>query len=276
MYPCILVAQSQVDSKEDDMRVLVTWGSKRGGTEGVGRTLRDALETHGFESVALSVDEVKELDTFDAAIVSSALYSNRWTRGAVRFVNRHLDQLRKVPVWFFSSGPLDDSADREEIAATRQVAVLAERIGAQGHVTFGGRLKGDAKGFPASAMAKSKSGDWRNPERIRAWADKLAGELPSAAPLAPVKRLARSITRLLAHAVTGWAVCAITMIALLQVVTLTAALCYSCGSRATVLHRHRLALFPSQRGSGRPTYRCRLDGCRRIAGFSLYRNSDAA
>ena len=32
-----------------------------------------------------------------------------------------------------------------------QVQELLERIGARGHVTFGGRLPADAKGFPASA-----------------------------------------------------------------------------------------------------------------------------
>jgi menaquinone-dependent protoporphyrinogen oxidase len=206
------------------MRVLVTWSSKRGGTEGIGRTLRDALETRGFEAVAVSVDQVRELDTFDAVIIGSALYSNRWTAGAIRFVNRHIHQLRKVPVWFFSSGPLDDSADHEDIPATRQVAVLAERVGAQGHVTFGGRLESDAKGFPASAMAKTKSGDWRNPERIRTWADELARELPCATPLPPVKQPARSISRLLAHAVLGWALCTMTMTALLHAVSFTAAL----------------------------------------------------
>lgn len=33
------------------MRVLVTWGSKRGGTEGIGGLLADALEGHGPEVV---------------------------------------------------------------------------------------------------------------------------------------------------------------------------------------------------------------------------------
>ena len=31
---------------------------------------------------------------------------------------------------------------------------MMEKVGAKGHVTFGGRLPADAKGFPASAMAK--------------------------------------------------------------------------------------------------------------------------
>lgn len=206
------------------MRVLVTWGSKLGGTEGIGRILREALEAHGFEVVASSADEVRKLDAFDAVIVGGALYANRWPRNVRRFVNGHVEQLRKVPVWFFSSGPLDDSADHEDIPATMQVTVLAERAGAKGHITFGGRLEPNAKGFPASAMAKTKSGDWRNPERIRAWAAKLAAELPHARPGTPIDHPARSIWRLLAHAVVGWALCAATMGALLHLVSLTAAL----------------------------------------------------
>jgi menaquinone-dependent protoporphyrinogen oxidase len=46
-------------------------------------------------------------------------------------------------------------------------------------VTFGGRLPADAKGFPASAMAKTHAGDWRDPERIRGWAAEVAMELVS-------------------------------------------------------------------------------------------------
>jgi menaquinone-dependent protoporphyrinogen oxidase len=60
-----------------------------------------------------------------------------------------------------------------------QVQELLERIGARGHVTFGGRLPADAKGFPASAMAKTRAGDWRDPERIRGWAADVAVELLS-------------------------------------------------------------------------------------------------
>jgi menaquinone-dependent protoporphyrinogen oxidase len=137
-----------------------------GGTEGIGRVLGRALETHGFDVVAAPVDQVGTLDSYEAVIVGGALYANCWPRTLRRFIERHVTQLRKLPVWFFSSGPLDASADREDIAATPQVDVLAERVGAKGHITFGGRLEPDVRGFPASAMAKTHSGDWRNPDRI--------------------------------------------------------------------------------------------------------------
>ena len=206
------------------MRVLVTWGSKRGGTEGIGRILAETLERQGFEVVAASAQKAPTLDGFGAAIVGGALYANGWPGSVRRFVNRRVGELRKIPVWFFSSGPLDDSADREEIPPTTPVAVLAERVGAIGHVTFGGRLEPSAKGFPASAMARTRSGDFRNPERIRAWAAKLAAEIPLAKPGTAIDHPARSFGRLLAHGVVGWALCAATMRAVLRLSTLTAAM----------------------------------------------------
>jgi len=60
-------------------------------------------------------------------------------------VARREKALRGVRVWFVSSGPLDDSAGREVIPPTRQVEILMERVGAQKHFTFGGRLAPDAR-----------------------------------------------------------------------------------------------------------------------------------
>jgi menaquinone-dependent protoporphyrinogen oxidase len=206
------------------MRVLVTWGSKRGGTAGIGKMVADALAANGIDVVAAPAERVASLDGFSGVIIGGALYANLWPWKARRFVSRHLAALRRVPVWLFSSGPLDDSADHGEIPPPRQVAVLAERIGAKGHMTFGGRLERNATGFPASAMAKTSSGDWRNPERIRAWAATLAAELATAAPGTPIEHPARSLSRLVAHGAVGWALCAVTMAVLLSLMDLSAAL----------------------------------------------------
>jgi menaquinone-dependent protoporphyrinogen oxidase len=206
------------------MRVLVTWSSKRGGTAGIGAIIADTLASAGFEVVAVAAERASGIDTFDAVIVGGALYANRWPRPVRRFVTRHLRQLRRVPVWFFSSGPLDDSADTKGIPPSSHVAVLAERVGAQGHLTFGGRLEATATGFPARAMARTSSGDWRNPDRIRAWAAQVATALPQATAGQPVAHAARSVTRLLCHAAAGWTLCAAVMAVLPAIVGLTAAM----------------------------------------------------
>ena len=122
---------------------------------------------------------IYDLTEFDAVVVVGALYANRWHRDARRFVRRNTAALRELPVWLVSSGPLDDSAEHQDIPPTKQVAKLANRIGARGHVTFGGRLSPHATGFPASAMAKTHAGDWRDQAHIRRWVESLVAELES-------------------------------------------------------------------------------------------------
>jgi hypothetical protein len=117
-------------------------------------------------------------------------------------------------VWFFSSGPLDDSADRRVIPPTTQVEILMERVGAQGHATFGGRLLPGARGFPASAMAKKHAGDWRHADPIRSWAIDIARALPTARAGVVVAQPGRSLPRLWLHGFVGWALCGLTMTAL--------------------------------------------------------------
>ena len=158
------------------MRVLIAFGSKRGGTAGLADMIGDALREARCEAVVSPASGIYDVTEFDAVIVVSALYANRWHRDARRFIRRHTAALRKMPVWLVSSGPLDESAEQTEIGPTKQVAKLASQIGARGHVTFGGRLLPHAKGFPASAMAKSRAGDWRDRNHVQRWVESLLTE----------------------------------------------------------------------------------------------------
>jgi menaquinone-dependent protoporphyrinogen oxidase len=159
------------------MKVLVAYGSKRGGTAGIAEMLGGDLVAEGMDVDVRSASDVKKVDGYDAVIVGGALYAMRWNKKSRRFVKHHKAALREKPVWFFSSGPLDESATDHEIPETHQVHKLMERVHARGHVTFGGALSPDAKGFPASAMAKKNAGDWRDPEQIRAFAHEVAEEM---------------------------------------------------------------------------------------------------
>lgn len=159
------------------MRALVVYGTKRAGTFGIADMVGDALIAAGIETDVRPANHRATVADYDAVIVGGALYANRWHRHARRFVRRYAAELSTRPVWLFSSGPLDDSANRTEIPPVPQVAELMARIGARGHVTFGGRLTPDAAGFPAHAMARTRSGDWRDPARINSWAAAVAAEL---------------------------------------------------------------------------------------------------
>lgn len=186
------------------MRVLVTWGSKHGGTAGIAAIVAETLTARGHSVVAVASSEAPPPTSFDAVVVGGALYANRWPREVRRYVEHWAPELSRIPTWLFSSGPLDDSADLEPLSPPRWLRGLGARIGALGHEMFGGRLEADVQGFPAAAMAKQHAGDWRNPARIRAWANELADDLPSAVPRIPITPEGRSGVRLVEYGVVGW------------------------------------------------------------------------
>ena len=178
------------------MRVLVTWGSRGGGTEAIAAQIAAALADAGIEVELCAAREVDTFAEYRAAIIGGAVSANHWHRDARRFVTRHLAGLRRVPVWLFSSAPDSVPARHATVAAVPQVAVLIERLGAQGH-----------------------SGEWCTPAQIRAWAIDIAARLSTARPAPPVEPPGRSLSRLVAHGVAGWSACAVVMAGLLAITT---------------------------------------------------------
>ncbi|HVX20159.1 MAG TPA: flavodoxin domain-containing protein [Acidimicrobiales bacterium] len=168
------------------MTVLVAYGSKRGGTEGLAKMVGAALREEGFAADVRPARRVGDISGYQAVIVGGALYALRWHRDARRFVRRHAAELWARPTYLFSSGPLDDSARSGDIPPVKGVRAAMDRIGATGHMTFGGRLTPDAKGFPAKAMAKKNAGDWRDEGHVREWVHTIAATLraPATRPAA--------------------------------------------------------------------------------------------
>ena len=159
------------------MRVLVVYGSKRGGTAELARMVGKAFAEHGWSVEVRPAADVASVTGADAVVVGGALYMNRWHRDAVRFVKRHKAALFDLPVWFFSSGPLDDSARSGGIAPVSQVNALASDVEIKGHMTFGGRLTADAKGFVANRMARTNTGDWRDAGHVREWVHQICVDM---------------------------------------------------------------------------------------------------
>jgi menaquinone-dependent protoporphyrinogen oxidase len=148
-----------------------------GGTKGLADMVGAELEANGFRVDVMPARSVSDLDAYGGVILGGALYSLRWHRDARRFIRKHRVSLQSKPVWLFSSGPLDDSAGKQEIPPVRFVKKAMRLTHARGHMTFGGRMPADARGFPAASMAKKSTGDWRNPDHVRMWAKQVAEDL---------------------------------------------------------------------------------------------------
>ncbi|HEY7488449.1 MAG TPA: flavodoxin domain-containing protein [Streptosporangiaceae bacterium] len=158
-------------------RILIAYGSKRGATAEIAEWIGAALRDRGLEADVRPAHGVGFVSRYDAVIVGGALYARRWHRDARWFVRHFRSRLEHMPVWLFSSGPLDRTAAEQELPPVPSAAKAAVRIGARGHVTFGGRLTSDAGGFLAAKIAQTNSGDFRDREAVRTWASGIAEEL---------------------------------------------------------------------------------------------------
>ena len=153
------------------MRVLVVYGTKHGGTKGIAEWLGSSLEELGHDVTVSAIADTGPIDDYEAVVIGGALYIMRWHGDARRFVKRNVAKLQQRPVWLFSSGPLDDTATQDIIPPVRFVRRAMERIGARGHMTFGGRLE------PGVSNAKLPTGDWRDREQVSAWAEEISSQL---------------------------------------------------------------------------------------------------
>ncbi len=164
------------------MKVLVTVASKHGSTEEIGHAIAERLRGRGLE-----VEEGRPnglgLEGVDAVVVGSAVYAGRWLSTARSFVRAHLTELRQLPVWVFSSGPVGDPPKPAEEPA--EGIELAELVHARGHRTIVGRLDPATLGLAERAVVRligASSDDRRDWDAVNRFADEIADELtePSA------------------------------------------------------------------------------------------------
>ena len=96
------------------MKVLVAYATRHGATAGIGARIAEKLTAAGHDARAVPVEDVTDLDSYQAVVLGGAAYLFHWLKPAVRFARRHRTTLSTMPVWFFSSGPLGtDEVDAE-------------------------------------------------------------------------------------------------------------------------------------------------------------------
>jgi menaquinone-dependent protoporphyrinogen oxidase len=160
--------------------VLVAYGTTNGSTAEIAETIAEVLREDGLTVEALPARSVPSAASYDAVVVGGGLYAGRWHKDARRFVRRHGKALAERPLWLFSSGPLDPSASERDIPPVPGVKKAMARLDAKEHVTFGGCLKEGAKGWVARMILRNgKGGDFRDFDRIKAWAARIGQELRS-------------------------------------------------------------------------------------------------
>lgn len=172
------------------MKVLVSAASKHGASaeiaDAIGEALREELEGLGDEDAVVDVippERVSSVESYDAAVLGSAVYMGRWLEGARTLAERSAGALGERPVWLFSSGPVGDPPRPSE-GDSVDVDEILEATGARDHRVFAGRLDKSALGFAEKAVmvaVRASEGDFRDWEEIREWSREIAATLQAPA-----------------------------------------------------------------------------------------------
>jgi menaquinone-dependent protoporphyrinogen oxidase len=164
------------------MEVLVAYASKHGSTEGIARAIAERLTDRGHTAQATSVTAQEGPGTAGAVVLGSAVYAGSWMKEATAWAERHAEELARIPVWLFTSGPLGTDVEDEE-EQPKQLPALTEALRPIEHRVFFGALERDQLGFAERMIVKAvkaPDGDFRDWDAIAAWADAIAVRLDQA------------------------------------------------------------------------------------------------
>jgi menaquinone-dependent protoporphyrinogen oxidase len=162
------------------MTALVTAASKHGATREIAEAIARGLARHDVAVEVRNLDEVDDLDRFDAVVLGSAVYMGHWLEPARTFVERHGAELARKQTWLFSSGPVDARHVPKEAEDVCDVGDFVARTSAVEHRLFPGRFDKSTLGFPERAVMRAvgaQEGDYRDWSAIEAWASGIAAQL---------------------------------------------------------------------------------------------------
>jgi menaquinone-dependent protoporphyrinogen oxidase len=197
-------------TKEDIMpKALIVHASKHGATAGIAERIGEVLRAEKVDAVVAPAALAPDPHGFDAVVVGAGVYMGSWVKDGVTYLEDHRPTLAAMPVWLFSSGPLPNSTKERDgddpithalgptegpgSAGRRRVEALAEAIHVRGHEVFQGAF--DPQDPPKSLgervvrlMPAAKNilpaGDFRQWDRIEAWAREIATAVREPVPVA--------------------------------------------------------------------------------------------
>ncbi len=158
-------------------RVLVAYASKMGSNAEIAQAIAVALREAGLEADPMAVADARDLSPYDAVVLGSALYAAHWQRSAHRFVARQREALAALPLWLWSSGPLDRALAARDLPPAANVLGTMGELPFRGHRTFGGRLDPAFPGIDQQILRTHPVGDFRDWAAIRAYALEIARSL---------------------------------------------------------------------------------------------------
>lgn len=174
-------------------RVLIGYASAHGSTGEVALRIGEFLRAEGFDVDVREFDVINSIDAYGAAILGSAIHSQKWLSPAADFLRAHGAELNTRPVWSFSVCSIGDTSSffSERVARPmrrrrREPSIISEvrsRIDLRDHRYFAGvieRSQWTVAGDIFLRLCGGTFGDHRDWPDTEQWASGIATSLRSA------------------------------------------------------------------------------------------------
>lgn len=171
-------------------RVLVAYASAHGSTKGVARAIWDRLRAAGLDVDVRPVDEVGNLESFDAVVLGSAIHNRSWLPEAAAMLHDLGDELAQRPLWLFSVSSVGETSSffgpRVERLFGRggkepkDVVRSRDAVRPREHRAFAGAVERGHWNITGDLFLRAfrgTYGDHRDWQDIEAWADRFAHDL---------------------------------------------------------------------------------------------------
>jgi menaquinone-dependent protoporphyrinogen oxidase len=169
-------------------RILIAYASQCGSTGGVADAIGRVFCEKGASVDVLRVGNVRDLTSYCAVVVGSAIHSDQWLSEASDFVIRNREVLSRLPVaYFLTCLTLARPTEENRLKALRFLDPLhrdAPQVTPIETGLFAGVLDYDKLSFMVRMVMKIKmkdkgvdEGDYRDWSSIRSWASSVAPRL---------------------------------------------------------------------------------------------------
>lgn len=160
-------------------KVLVAYGTRAGSTASVAERVAEVLKSKGFAAEALPADKVRDVASYGAVVLGSAVRAGKLMPEALKFLDRNNAAIAARPfAAFVVCLTMKEYDEKSRAAASAYLDPVRRKAKPLSEGLFGGVMDSTKLGmFERTIMKamKAPQGDYRKWDEVEAWA---AGLVP--------------------------------------------------------------------------------------------------